>query len=107
MTFPGLLSNSERTLGPLMRRLQQNGIRLLTVDHTEGRQANVAKILQLCQRHGSMQLLYYTGVHVRQSAICILHRPLCIYCTGAHMSSLYIALSAPLMTTPTMVQYIS
>ena len=94
MTFPGLLSNSEQTLGPLTRHFQQNGIRLLIVDHTE-EQANVAKILQLCQRHGSIQLLYYTSVHMRQSAICI--------CTGAHVSSPYIALSAPLMTTPTMV----
>ena len=46
-------SNDQRTSGPLTRRLQQNGIRLPTVDHTEGGQANVAKILQLRQRHGS------------------------------------------------------
>ena len=77
MTFPELLSGSERTSGPLTRCFQQNGIGLPTVDHTEGGQANVVKILQLCQWHGSM---YCTtcSVHVRQSVICILHCAICI-----------------------------
>ena len=50
-------------------------------------------------------VLYYTSVHVCQSAICILHgEDTCApvqyaYCTGAHVSSPYITLSAPLMTT--------
>ena len=44
MTFPELLSNSERTSGPLTLHFQQNSIRLTTVDHTEAGQANVAKI---------------------------------------------------------------
>ena len=35
-TLPELLSNSEQMLGPLTCHLQQNGIRLPTVDHTEG-----------------------------------------------------------------------
>ena len=39
--------------GPLAPRLQQNNIRLSTVDYTEGRQANVAKVLLLGQRHRS------------------------------------------------------
>ena len=74
MTFPELLSNSERTLGPLTCHLQQNGIRVPTVDHTEGGQANVAKILQLCQRHSSM---YCTILHV----VCMCTRVQYVYCT--------------------------
>ena len=85
MTFPELLSSSERTSGPVTLRFQQNGIRLLTVDHTKGGQANVVKILQLCQRHGSM---YCTILHV----VCMCARVQYVYCTleyayctGAHV----------------------
>ena len=99
ITFPELLSNSERTSGPLTCCLQQNGIRLPTVDHTEGGQANVAKILQFCQQHCSMQLLVCTCARVQY-----VYYTKYAYCTGAYVSSLYIALSAPLMTTPNMVQ---
>ena len=120
ITFPELLSNSERTSGPLTCRLQQNGIRLPTVDHTEGGQANVAKILQFCQQHCSIQLLVCTCARVQyvysqgrieplkavrgHATVQYVYYTKYAYCTGAYVSSLYIALSAPLMTTPTMVQ---
>ena len=96
MTFPELLSNSEWTSGPLTRRLQQNGIRLLTIPKEDRR---TAKILQLCQQHCSMQLLVCTSARVQY-----VYYTKYAYCTGAYVSSLYIALSAPLMTTPAMVQ---
>ena len=105
MTFPELLSNSEQTLGPLTLRLQQNCIRLPTVDRTKKGQVNVAKPTAALSATW-LHVLYYTtcSVHMRQSAICILHHAIYAYCTGVHVSSPYIALSAPLMTTPTMVQ---
>ena len=97
MTFPELLSNSEQTSENLTCRLRMAlDFWLLTPLKEDRRTSEDTAALSVAW------FQYYTSVHVCQSAICILHRA--IYCTGAHVSSPYNALSAPLMTTPTMVQ---
>lgn len=58
--------NDQGRSGPLARRLQQNDIRVSTVDYTEGRQANVAKVLLLGQRHGSTWVIV-NGRRVHES----------------------------------------
>ena len=80
----------QRTSGPLTHRLQQNGIRLPTVDHTEGGQASECSEDTAALSAAWFHVLYSTSVtcarvqYVLHHAIYILHwctRVFTVYCT--------------------------
>ena len=85
MTFPELLSNSERTSETLMRCLWM-ALDFECWPHRR-RTGELAKILQLCQWHDSSTILVCTCVRVQyvyMYTVCILHwcaRVFTVYCT--------------------------